>query len=94
MGVVFTPRAQQSLLEIGFYLKEQNVSADFIRHYLKNIKTTIKSLLAMFPESGVIVIINGRECRRIIVKDYSVVYQYKNNQVTVLLLYKENNPHF
>ncbi len=38
MGVVFTPRAQRSLLEIGFYLKEQNVSADFIRHYLKIYK--------------------------------------------------------
>lgn len=48
----------------------------------------------MFPESGVVVFVNGRECRRIIVKGYSVVYQYKNNQVTVLLLYKENKPHF
>lgn len=96
MKIVFTRKAQQSLLELGRYLLEQQLSASFVRNYLDELKTAMIALLETFPDAGVRTQVGKVVCRKLVVKGYSVLYQHEpdSSRVTILLIYRENIPIF
>lgn len=92
MKIIFSKQAQKSLKDIAKYLLDSEVERGFVRSYLESIKDEIVGLLSIFPKSGVIVRVNNYECRKIVIKGYSVLYELDETSLIVLLLYRENLP--
>lgn len=94
MKVVFTTKARASIRQIASYLQENKLEKPFIAKYLEDLKTGIVNILTTLPESGNKMEVKGVLCRRLVVKNYNVLYRLdKPNIIRVLLVYKQNLPH-
>lgn len=93
MKVVFTIKAKASVKHIASYLQENNVDTFFIAKHLEGLKTGIINILTSFPESGNELELDGVLCRRLVVKNYNVLYSFDSSKlIRILLVYKRNIP--
>src|SRR5690625_1950435 len=94
MRVLYTLQARESLNEIASYLKDNSMSSNKIKNYIEDILLDINTSLTTFPEAGVVSTVGRHSVQKVMVKGYSVLYQYDSQQQTVhvLLIYKHNLP--
>lgn len=94
MKLVYTYTARGSLRQLASYLKKNNLDTHFIKNYIKELREGISKVLTTFPEAGVVEQIDELTCKKIIVKDQVVLYQYKPEQklIKIIIIYRHNLP--
>lgn len=91
---IFTTKARVSLKQIASYLQENNLNKSFITEHLEELKNGSINILTKLPESDNELEINNVLCRKLVVKNYTILYRFDSPQlVRVLLVYKQNRPH-
>ena len=90
--IVFSPRARDRLEEIGDYLYEQRLSAEFVVEYLQRFEDWLEALLCEFPESGTPMPELGEGIRRVVYRKYCFLYRVQGNVIEIITVYRENLP--
>jgi len=88
----YTLKARASIKQVAEYLLEQTTSKVFVKQHLDKLRGSIEKLLTSFPDAGVQIKLQGMVCRRIVVQGYSVLYTVNNDEIAILLIYKQNEP--
>jgi len=91
-SVRYTLKARSSIKQVADYLLEQTKSKTFVKQHLDKLRKSLEELLTSFPDAGVQIQLQGMVCRRIVVQSYSVLYALQENEVVILLIYKQNEP--
>lgn len=94
MKIEYSIKAIDSLEKIAVFLKSNSLSDLFIKNHLDTLKDSIENLLTTFPNAGIEQKTVGYSCRKIMVKDYGVLYRHtpERELIQVLIVYKSNQP--
>lgn len=94
MKLFYTPKARLCLTQVAGYLKESDLSGGFMKKHIQELRQNIRNLLTTFPEAGIEQFVDGVNCRRVVIKEYSILYNYESNsnQIHILLIFKHNLP--
>lgn len=94
MKLVYTFKARSALREIANFLKQNHLASSFIVNYLEETRADIRKILTTFPEIGSKYNLEGFDCRKVVVRNYSVLYSYDSKQqlIKILFIYKQNLP--
>lgn len=94
MKVKYSEKAIDCITKIGSFLDKNNLSDNFIKNHLLELKLKIDSLLTAFPESGKKYDFKRTGLRQLVVNNYSVLYKYSSDTklVEIAYIYKHNLP--
>jgi len=92
MQIEFSQKAYLSLDEIADYLYERTVSKKLTADYIRKMQSYIKETLMGHPKAGRPAEEFGGGVRKLVYQRYSILYKLYKNRVTILTLYRENNP--
>ena len=82
--IIWRTRAKLDLKRIKQYLKKNDVDNETIEEILNKIGVTPNHLL-QFPKIGRLIKTSSKkEMRRILVKEYKIFYELKNNNIFIL----------
>ena len=82
----WTQKAQQDLISIGLYIKEDN--PEIAGKFLSEIRKRVL-MLKENPQIGrVVPELNQTELRELIYKNYRIVYKLKNHDIDILTVFE------
>jgi len=90
--IVFTREATQELLEQAQYIYRQSLDTQKADAYLERMKSFIKETLRSFPKAGRPAEEFGSGVRKLVYQRYSILYRLDDRQITILAIYRENQP--
>jgi plasmid stabilization system protein ParE len=90
--IVFTREATIELLEQAQYIYRQSLDIEKADAYLERMKSFIKETLGSFPKAGRPAEEFGKGVRKLVYQRYSILYRLDDRQITILAIYRENQP--
>ena len=92
MKIKFSQTAYNCLDAMAEYIYEQCASKPTTVRYLKKFKQYIIQTLELFPKAGRPADELKPKSRKLVYQGYSVIYRISEEQVEILLIYRENMP--
>lgn len=94
MKVKYSTKSIGCLENIGRYLQENNLDSGFISQHLIELKTSINATLSLFPNSGHEIRVKNATVRRLVIKNYVVLYKYQSAKqlIDIAYIHKQNLP--
>jgi len=91
-NIIFSPQAQQRLVEHAFFIFEQSQNPDIADAYLDKMQTYIVNILSHFPKSGRPSDDIEPNSRKLVYQGFSIIYRINGERIDILTLYRENRP--
>ena len=91
-NVLFTEVATDNLISQALYIYEKTLDIDKSDNYLITMKSFIKDTLSRFPKIGRSSEEFGTGLRKLVYKDYSILYRIEKEYILIITIYKENLP--
>lgn len=90
--IVFSAKATANLIDQARYIFEQTQSTDLSDKYLDGMKAFIVEMLSRFPSSGRPCDEIAKGTRKLVYQGYSIIYRITQDQIEILVIYRENLP--
>ena len=90
--VVFSKKAVFNLIEQALFIFDRIQSIELSDKYLDNMKPFIVEMLSRFPKSGRPSDDIASSTRKLVYQRYSIIYRISEEQIGILIIYRENLP--
>ena len=92
MKIRFSKTAYGNLDAMAEYIYEQSASKTTTARYLKKFRKYIIETLKLFPKAGRPSDELAPHTRKLVYQGYSIIYRLSEEQVEILIIYRENMP--
>lgn len=90
--IVFSKIAALNLVEQAKYIFEQTKNEQTADRYLDKMKNYIIQTLSNFPKSGRPTEELSPNTRKLVYQGYSIIYKISDEQIEILVIFRENLP--
>ena len=91
-NITFTQEATNDLISQALYIFELTLDTDTADKYLLTMKAHIAQTLSYFPKLGRPAPEYGENIRKLVHQKYSILYIIKENEISIVTLYRDNLP--
>lgn len=90
--IVFSQTASVNLVQQAKYIFEQTKNEQVADKYLDRMKNYIIQTLSHFPKSGRATEELFANSRKLVYQGYSIIYRISDEQIEILVIFRENLP--
>lgn len=90
--VIFTKEATDNLISQARFIYELTLDLEKADKYLLTMKAHIVQTLSYFPKLGRSAEEYGLNIRKLVHKNYTILYLLKEDTIHIITIYKENLP--
>ena len=91
-NVIFTQEATNNLISQARFIYELTLDIEKADKYLLTMKAHIIQTLGYFPKLGRAAEEYGKDIRKLVHKNYTILYILEKSTVHIITIYKENLP--
>lgn len=90
--ITFSQKAVDALLSQAKYIYELTLDIHKADRYLDEMEDYISNTLRIHPQIGRPIPEFGEDIRKLVYKQYSILYRILDTKIEILTIYKENLP--